>query len=554
MSRPSNYRVLINDGQLNAMRLRLADFGRLGINKDICAYNLPIGFLSDGANFVNRDGRLRTAPGYEEVYTGAPVAPYFAMSAEEFWIYAGQDKIYAIDNIGVHNNITRQTAAVDVDYTGSETDIWTGTIFNGIPIFNNGVDAPQIWALPLSTATKMVSMDYDAGNTWDGLGYLASAIRSYKNYLIAMDITKASRDPYMVKWSNAALPGALPTDWDETDDTIDAGEYPITDGDDFVIDGLELGRNFVVYKERSCWLMRNVGGGSVMSFERLFKHRGLLTRRCVCTLPGNRHFVVSDNDFYIHDGNIDESVGDARVRRWFNEQLDSANFRKVQCVSFPAERQVWVIFPESGSSQCGKALIWNWRENVWSPPRDIPDLEALAVGLTDQELTYDGVGTLTYEDATFPYDQSGTQGKSAIMMMVSATNTAFYQSNSGEQDAGSSIRKYVERQSLTLAGQQLLDGASVDLDMVCTVMRLFPRITVEPSNTDISFYIGFQMKIEDAVTWSDEHVFNPSTDDEIGFADFITSGRLLSIRAEVTDDVTLFVDGIEIEFEVSGSR
>ncbi len=533
------------------MRIALPNFGRLGINKDLPAYDLPPGFLSDGSNFVLRDGRMRSAPGYIETLAGATIAPYLAVAAEEFWVYAGQDKIYAVDNVATHTNITRQAAAVDVDYTGSEQDIWTGAVFNGIPVLNNGVDAPQIWATPLSASTKMADMDYDSGNTWDDLGYACAAMRPYRNYLIAMDVTKASRDPYMVKWSHAALPGALPADWDETDDTIDAGEFSLTDGEDYIIDGRQLGRQFVVYKERSAWLMRYVGGGSVMAFDKLFAGKGILARRCVCSIPGTRHFVVSDNDIYIHDGDRAQSIADSRVRRYFLNNLDSANFRKVQCVAFLPERQVWVIYPERNQSQCNKALIWSWDSNVWSPPRDLPNIESLAIGVVDSELTWEGIGTLEWESANFPWDQSGTQGKSETMIMLDAVNSKFYLTHSGEQDDGSSVRKYVERCSIPIQragrqGQQI-----IDLESVRTVLRIFPKITTDPENTDITIYVGTQMKPSDAITWGSAYTFNPSTDDHV---DIRVTGRLISIRIEAEVDASFFVDGLEVEFQMSGMR
>ena len=533
------------------MRLALPNFGRLGLNKDVAAYDLPPGYLSDALNFIFTDGRLRSAMGYEETLAGAPVAPYFAHAIDEFWLYAGQDKIYAIDSSAAHTNITRQAAAVDVDYTGSENDTWTGVTFNGIPILNNGVDAPQFWALPLSISTKMADLTYGAGNTWEDLSYNAKVIRPYREYLIACAVQKASFDPYMVKWSHAALPGAIPADWDETDDTIDAGEYSLTQGEDQIVDAGQLSRHFIIYKERSTWLMRYVGGNSIMAFDKLFPEKGMLARRCFCEIPAGRHLVVSEDDIYIHDGTPNwQSISNNIVRRWFTNNLDSANFRKVQCLAYPQERQVWVVFPEPNQSQNTKALIWNWDSNQWML-RDVPNIESLAVGIVDSELTYEGLGTLTYEEATFPYDQSAGQGQSSIMLMLDAVNSKFFQMNVGEQDDGSNVRKYVERQSIPIQRGADQGGAIFDLETVRTVLRINPKIICDPEDTDLSIYVGTQMKPADSVTWSSAYTYNPSTDDHV---DVRVTGRLLSLRIEATADVSFFVDGFDIEYQRSGLR
>ena len=534
------------------MRMMLPNFGRMGVNKDLPPYELPPGYLSDINNFVIRDGRLRSAPGYEETFTGAPIAPFFAQAIDEFWIYAGQDKIYVIDATNTHTNITRQNLVpADVDYSGTESDTWTGCTFNGIPILCNGVDAPQYWALPLATSTKLADLPYDSGNSWDDLSYSAQVIRPFRNYLIALSVQKTDFDPHMVKWSHAAVPGSLPADWDETDDTLDAGEFSLTAGEDVILDGGQLDRHFVIYKERSSWLMRYVGGGSIMAFDKLFPSKGILARRCFCEIPGGRHLVVSEDDIYIHDGTPNwVSVGNNIIRRYFNTNLDSANFRKVQCMPFPAERQVWVIFPETAQSQCTKAAIWNWDSGQWTL-RDVPSIESLAVGVVDSELTYEGLGTLEYEDAVFPYDQSGTQGKSAVMIMLDAVNSKFFLTNVNDLDDGVAVRKYAERQSIPIQRQGNQGRAMLDLESVRTVTMLIPKVECDPANTDLSIYVGTQMKPEDSVTWSSAYTYNPSTDDHV---DVRATGRLLSLRIEATDDVSFFVDGFEINHEFAGLR
>ena len=165
------------------MRMMLADFGIRGVNKDRAPYTLESGYLSDVNGFVFSDGRLQSAKGYIKILDTPQVAPYFALAINEFWLYAGLEKIYVINDTGLQENITRQDGVpADVDYTGTEQDVWTGFAFNGCPIFCNGVDAPQCWPVPLATSKRMEDIAYDPINTWADLNYNANVLKPFRNY------------------------------------------------------------------------------------------------------------------------------------------------------------------------------------------------------------------------------------------------------------------------------------------------------------------------------------------------------------------------------------
>jgi hypothetical protein len=74
--------------------------------------------------------------------------------------------------------------------------------------------------------------------------------------------------PFMVKWSNLAVPGALPSTWNEADATQDAGEFDLAEGQDPIVDGLGLKDSFIVYKESSTWALDYIGGAFVLKRAR----------------------------------------------------------------------------------------------------------------------------------------------------------------------------------------------------------------------------------------------------------------------------------------------
>ena len=86
--------------------------------------------------------------------------------------------------------------------------------------------------------------------------------------------------PHMMKWSAAAIPGAIPHSWDSTDVTLDAGEVDIAETPDLMVDALPLGDAMIVYKERSMYAVRYVGYPSILPCSGFHGDSGMLFRGC----------------------------------------------------------------------------------------------------------------------------------------------------------------------------------------------------------------------------------------------------------------------------------
>jgi hypothetical protein len=78
---------------------------------------------------------------------------------------------------------------------------------------------------PLLTPGGLAFANIPAWNA----NWRAAALRSYKSFLIALNVTKAGVNfPSLVKWSDVAPNNVAPTTWDETDTTKLAGENPLS--------------------------------------------------------------------------------------------------------------------------------------------------------------------------------------------------------------------------------------------------------------------------------------------------------------------------------------
>lgn len=360
--------------------ITLRDVGKYGVGKDTRPHTLPPGAWSRSQNIRFRDRLAGNIGGHERIFSVPRITPlwllYAKTPASSHFIYPGLTKIYQWDGLS-HKNITRQTAGVDVDYAASEVIGWNGGMLNGIAILNNGVDLPQSWN-PYTPAARAVNLA-----NWPTTDR-ARVIRPHKAFLIALNLTKSGTEfPYLVKWSDAADPGFVPGSWDETDPTTLAGENPLAEGGDFIVDGLDLRDTFIIYKESSVWLMQFVGGQFVFRFQKLFDDFGLLSQECVREFK-SRHFVVSNDDIIIHDGNQWESIGKEKVRRNLFNNINPEQISKVFVQADYKNTEMWICYPESGVTYCNRALIWNWEEGTFTE-RDIPGLVHMAYGQVSLE-------------------------------------------------------------------------------------------------------------------------------------------------------------------------
>lgn len=117
------------------------------------------------------------------------------------------------------------------------------SIFNGLPIFNNGVDDPQ--CLANLGANNFTDLTNWPSNT------TCKSIRPFGNYLISLNLTESSVNyPNKIRWGDAAENLALPSSWTASA-TNDAGFTTIGDNGDFIIDGFSLKEAFIIYKEKN---------------------------------------------------------------------------------------------------------------------------------------------------------------------------------------------------------------------------------------------------------------------------------------------------------------
>ena len=510
--------------------------GQFGVVADLSEHELPINAWTDAQNIRFLDGYANQFLGHGAAYGTPSVIPYHILpvivGSSRYWLYASLAKIYAVTITAgspVHTNLTRQTAAVDVDYAATPNS-WTSTVLGGIPILNPGntVDPPQQW--DLNVANKFTAL-----SNWPASTYCKS-MRAYKNFLVALNVTKASTNyPYMIKWSHPADPGAVPSSWDETDPTKDAGEFDLSEGYDQIIDGLPLRDSLIVYKENSVWRLDWVGGQYIFRSQKVLGMSGAMNRNCIVEIDGF-HIVLTNNDIVYHDGVQATSILDKMTRRWLFQHIDVDEAYQSFVFKNPFFNEVFICYADIGSDYPNKAIVYNYKDRTVSK-RTLPNIHHANFGQVDNSLvgTWASDSDPWYSDLTL-WDGPDTVPNAARVLMGGHDTKLFLLDSSAGFD-GVLPQAYIERKGL---------GFDAD-NKIKLIKGIRPRIMGNTGETVI-IKVGGQTDPYDEPSY----VTMTHTIGDTVMNNCLVAGRYIAIRVETGTAYTWRLDSFDIELETVG--
>jgi len=527
--------------------------GETGIVKDINPWELPPNVWSEGNNVRCEHGAIQKSPGYLEVMSSCPVAPYYITNIEvagaNYWIVGGLAKIYVHDGVQ-WTDITRASGG---DYSATAAENWTSTVLGGILIMTNGYDDPQFWGLTAgvpSTSTKMADL-----TNWPASTECFS-LRAFRSFLVALNVQKTSanfRD--MVKWSTEAAHQTVPASWDATDATVDAGEYSLEDSKGKILDGLPLGDAFMIYKEDSTYMMSYIGTPFIFQFRQISPNVGALAKNCIAEFDGG-HFVFGNGDMYINDGQRLKSLLPHKMLDHVFNNISGDDYQKAFVVADYGNTEMWACYVSQSNvtnAQCDKALVWNWSNGSFTE-RDLPNLGFAGYGIEGNPLAPGswGVATTNWNTDTLNWNQSSATSffnlAGKTLVMASPTNTKLFRNETGNQEDTSDMNSYIQRTGLTMDEQ-----GQPDQSMVKRISAVWPKMKVNPdSDSDtVNIYVGHQMSTEEAITWEGPYTFNPDTQSKVPVR---VTGKYIGVKFESTTDTTWQLNGYSLDIKNAGNR
>lgn len=516
--------------------IRVPNCGQLGVIQDLSQHELPINAWTDASDIRFLDGYVYQTYGYGEVYDSPSIIPYHVLpviiGSARYWLYASLTKIYCTTitaGAAVHTNLTRQTASVDVDYAATANS-WTSTVLGGVPILNAGniVDVPQFW--DLNTANNFVAL-----TNWPASTYCKS-LRAFKGHLVALNVTKTTTNyPYMVKWSHPADPGSVPSSWDETDPTKDAGEFDLSDGYDHIIDGLQLRDSLIIYKEASVWRLDFTGGAYVFSARKVLGTSGAMNRNCIVEIDGF-HVVLTTNDIIIHDGEQAVSVLDKTTRRWLFQHIDIDEAYQSFVFKNPFFNEVLICFASIGADYPDTAIVYNYTDKTVSK-RSLPNVHHAAFGQVDNTLA----GTWAADSEPWDSDLSLWDGPdqvpNAARVLMGAHASKLYMLDSSASFDGSLPSAYVERRGLSFNAPEKIK----------LVKGIRPRITGNVGDT-VTISIGSQNDPYDTPTYTSmTHTIGTTIRNNC-----LVSGRYIAVKVATGSAYNWRLDSYDLEVDTLG--
>lgn len=532
-------------------RIPVNGLGKAGFVADVQPFELPPEPWSAVSNVRFEDGRAKKIAGHEPVYGTPTVVPQWILHvvtpSANLLVYTSLTKAYAVDSARIHTNITRQTASVDVDYTATNTLNWNGGVLNGIPFLNNGVDPPQMWSPP-NTSTKLVALTaWPAATT-------CRCLRAFKKYLVAMDMTESgTRLPHKIRWSHEAPDAAMPTTWDPTDTTKDAGFTTLGDANGAILDCLGLGDVNVVYKEAETWAMHYVGGNQVFRFNRLFGEGGMLSRNCAVAYyhHGVKHAVFGSDDIYIHNGGDAKSIIRGRNLKWLFGQLGTTTAYAAFAVSNPAKTEIWFCFPTTGQTTANKALIWNWEQDTFAV-RDLPNVRYAASGFLDDSGASElwNNDTAVWDSDITTWDTNPYQAVSKRLLLPSISDTRIHLADVTNRFNGVNFTGSLERSGNAIARQDRFGNPKADPSIRKLLKEIWPRIEAQPGTT-VSIYAGATDDENAAVNWKGPFQFVVGTHRKVNP---LVAGRFLATRYENASDATFNLLGHDLVIAPLGAH
>lgn len=517
--------------------------GSLGVVYDQRAHLLPPNAWTMADNIRFMDGRARRMLGHSQVFGSLNHAPYELFFLQDvnndYWVYCGLAKV-TVSVGGVDTDITRATGG---DYAATANFGWNGGVLHGILVLNNAVDTPQMWSPP-GTGTKLAALTAWPAST------TAQVIRPFRNFLVALDITKSgTRYPYMVKWSHAANPGSVPDSWDETDATKLAGEVDIGDTPDRLVDCLPLGQANVLFKESSIHLMQYVGFPQIFRFDPISHSVGIFARRCATEFKKGLQCMLSNEDIVVIDGSPGGvlPIGDKRTRRWFHSQIDSSNYIRSFVVHVSRYNEVWICVPFSGASFPDVALVWNYRDNTFST-RDLPGLATIKQGVVDPAPaeTWDATADVSWNTVNLGnWNEVTSNPAFRDPLMADPTNSKLFLANSTQQFDGSNFASTLERTGLAVERMKADASYTINTESWKFLRGIRPRIRSDGQAT-VNVHVGTQEFIHSPITWHGPYTFVAGQDYKI---DCMHSARLFGIRFSSADNNDWDLDGYDLDIE-----
>ena len=520
------------------MNISARNLGGVGIVSDINSYDLPPNAVSAGVNVRFENGTISRSPVMRRVYefagTYASFTPSYMFSipplaaGAEALINVAADytKIYSVTGVTIAD-----LTPAGILGTGATDQPYTHTFLGNVAYLNRSTTIPLV--------KRQADATFISLPNW-GASDRCKAMRSYKDFLVALNVTKAGVDyPTMVKWSDITPFGSYPPSWTSTT-TNSAGENVLNEMRGPLLDGRSLRDTFFLYGQNEVWVMSYVGGDFIFDFRKRFESVGVINTNCVVEVDGF-HYVFDKNDIYKHDGSTKDSIIHGKNKDFLFQSLKKdlaylcfthhdPKLNEIRFCYASGDRLVGFNNPTTG---CNRAAVYNYRRDTWSFD-DAPNVVAATSASIATGQTYDSVGTTVYQSIGGTYLGDGDQAErhSLFLSRSDALQGITFNRILGlDLLTGGRLSRPIEPEALKDA---FIERVGIDLDekgfslaSFKSFLGFYPQLSIRGGATQVKYQFGASTFTGAEPVWNTPQTFDPVTQNKL---DVRVAGRYLSYR------------------------
>jgi len=253
---------------------------------------------------------------------------------------AGLSKIYTVSGVG---GITE----VKTGMTTAAADRVRFTQFGKVVISANNADRLQAWTLGTSTSFANLS----------ATAPIAKFITVVRDFVVCANTFESSaQQQYRVRWS------AINDETDWTENVNTQSDYQdIPDGGQIV--GIRGGEFGLVLLERAIHRMTYVGTPFIFQFDNISRGKGCMVSGSIAQYQGVT-FFLSDDGFYMCDGQNVTAIGAEKVDRFFLQDASESDYGSMSAAVDPIRKLViWNYKTVNGNRS---VLIYNFKTQKWT--------------------------------------------------------------------------------------------------------------------------------------------------------------------------------------------
>jgi hypothetical protein len=252
---------------------------------------------------------------------------------------AGASKIYTVSGVG---GITQ----VKTGMTTGAADRVRFTQFGKVVISANNADKLQAWTLGTSTSFADLS----------ATAPIAKFITVVRDFVVCANLLETTQQQYRVRWS------AINDETDWTENVNTQSDYQdIPDGGQIV--GIRGGEFGLVLLERAIHRMTYVGTPFIFQFDNISRGKGCMVSGSIAQYQGVT-FFLSDDGFYLCDGQNVTAIGAEKVDRYFLQDASEADYGSMSAAVDPIRKLViWNYKSVNGTRNL---IIYNFKTQKWT--------------------------------------------------------------------------------------------------------------------------------------------------------------------------------------------